>query len=157
VRSGRNTTGWLSRREAVTDVTILVLAFLFFSFVAVMLVRQAGNAWLATHGHGVPGTWTATNSESGAKRIDWYGDFTSAGGGPTRHRVPLDNNFVQLRVGQSLQVRVQGTDPGHAFATSQTWEWLPLALIAAVSVALAVIPPWLLIHHLRRSPELTAR
>ncbi len=137
-------------------MTILALAFLLAAFVATMFFRQAGNAWRATHGHGVPGAWTAMYSESGGKRINWYGDFTPTSGASTRHRVPLDNNFLQLRVGQTLQVRVQGTDPGHAFATSHTLEWLPLGLIAAVFAALAALPIWTLVHHLRRSPEPTA-
>lgn len=140
--------GWRSRGEAVRDLTMLALAFLLLAGVAAVFLDRAYLTWAAAHGHGMPGTFTATHRGYAGKRIAWSGDFTPDNGGPTRIDVVLANNINGLHVGRSIPA-VMLSDNSEAFAATDTWGWLPLTIFGAIFASLAAGVAWFTAHHLR--------
>jgi len=140
--------GWLSWREAARDLTFLALAFLVLAGAGALILDQAYQTWAAAHDHGMRGTWTATHGGHGSKRIEWSSDFTPDNGGLIRTDVVLANNIGGLHVGRSIPAVMFGNG-SEAFAATDSWGWLPLALFGAVPASLAAYVAWFAANHLR--------
>jgi hypothetical protein len=136
-----------SRRGALRAVALSTVLFLVAIAGTIALLWRASDIWAAGHGHGTPGTWTATHQDNESKMIRWYGDFNPAGGGPVRHDVPME--------GYVDPVHGKGTVPatyrsGTAYALDGSAQWLALALIATLPFALAAFMARLVIEEWRQ-------
>ena len=136
-----------SRRDAFQAVALATLIFLIAIAGTTALLWRASDIWAATNGHGTPGTWTATHQDTGSEMIRWYGDFKPADGGPVRHNVPTEG-YVDPDHGK-------GTVPaayrsGTAYALPGSAQWLALALIATMPLAIAAFMTRLVVEQWRQ-------
>ena len=145
--NGKTAAGRPSWWRPLQAAAVFSVMFLIAIAGTIALLWRASDIWAATHGHGTPGTWTATRQDTESRMIRWYGDFIPAGGGPVRHNVPLEG-YVDPDHGN-------GTVPaayrsGTAYRLPGSAQWLALTFIATGPIAMAAFMAWLVIEQWRQ-------
>lgn len=108
------------RRDAVQQVALYSLVFLLAVAGAIALLWRASDIWAATHGHGTPGTWTATGRDTGFPMVAARSDTTC------RWKATLTHTTERERYRS-----------GTAYALPGSAQWLALTLVALLPLALA--------------------
>jgi hypothetical protein len=125
-----------SSRALFQQTAAYTVMFLVALAGTVGLLWRAGDIWAATHGHGTPGTWTATYKDTGGNFIQWYGDFAPQSGGPIKPHVPMEG-FVDGKEPVRAVYR-----SGTAYKVPGTGQWLALTLIATLPLIMAAFMAW---------------
>jgi hypothetical protein len=139
-----------SWRGPLRAAALATALFLIASAGTIALLWRASDIWAATHGHGTRGTWTATRQDTGSKMIRWYGDFHPADGGPVRHNVPMEGHVDPDHGKGTVRSAYRS---GTAYALPGSAQWLALALVAMMPLAIAAFMAWLVIEQWQHRPR----